>query len=575
MTRRRHALLVAGISIALLTGFLPVTGAIGELTGASSPALPTGGTGLTACEGRTPHRPVEISEDQGPEGFILGHNPATGEPIYRPGSGVVAGNGTAANPYVIAGWCISDETTPSDSSGIRIADTTAHVLVRDNLVCCGFFEGVDIFRVADGTVRVQGNVLVDNYQALEAIRSTDLEIANNTIAHNDATGVWLYRSPGAVLSNNAIRDSGGEYGTGVLVRRSPAARLADNTIAGNTRGVSVDHSGEVTFVGNTFSRNTGAGISFFESTDATVTANRFQEDGLYFHGWELDELRHDVDASNTVNGQPLRYVVDAEDVRISEPVGQLLIVNSTNVSVRDATLRRADVGLFSAAATNVSVASSDSSNNSLYGISLREGRDVTVADTTVAGNGIGGIDAEDVDNLTLTDDTVTRNALIGIDLDYGDRPRLRNNTVTENGAAASPYGGGVGISLGAVDQGLLANNTVADNEGTGIQLGDFALAGGFVVNASDNRLEDNVVTENEIGVLVAGEVFGTDVHGNNLHDNGAGIGLNATEAAGEVDATENWWGCADGPDDPACDDVLGNATYDPWLTSPNPDAGAS
>jgi hypothetical protein len=49
---------------------------------------------------------VHHPREQGRNGFVW-DGPVTGDQVYRPGSGVVAGYGTAANPYVIEGWCIS------------------------------------------------------------------------------------------------------------------------------------------------------------------------------------------------------------------------------------------------------------------------------------------------------------------------------------------------------------------------------------------------------------------------------------------------------------------------------------
>lgn len=56
--------------------------------------------------GRESHPPIRIDGERGPQGIVVGQDPATGEPIYRPGSGVTDGRGTAQDPHVIEGWCI-------------------------------------------------------------------------------------------------------------------------------------------------------------------------------------------------------------------------------------------------------------------------------------------------------------------------------------------------------------------------------------------------------------------------------------------------------------------------------------
>ncbi len=57
-----------------------------------------------------------------------------------------------------------------------------------------------------------------------------------------------------------------------------------------------------------------------------------------------------------------------------------------------------------------------------------------------------------------------------------------------------------------------------------------------------------------------------DVHWNNLNGGGAGL-VNLGTAA--VDATDNWWGCGQGPGGNGCSSVMGpNVTVDPALSSP-------
>ena len=57
-----------------------------------------------------------------------------------------------------------------------------------------------------------------------------------------------------------------------------------------------------------------------------------------------------------------------------------------------------------------------------------------------------------------------------------------------------------------------------------------------------------------------------NAHQNNLNGNGVGI---ANLGKGSVDATNNWWGCAKGPNAPGCSSVTGpNVQVSPWLSSP-------
>lgn len=132
---------------------------------------------------------------------------------------------------------------------------------------------------------------------------------------------------------------------------------------------------------------------------------------------------------------------------------------------------------------------------------------------------------------------------------------------------------------------VLVHNTTIQNSDEGIDVSS-DVAGARVENvtvtgaerALNVRADNSTWTHNELsaytGVGMRVEVANVTVRQTNFDDTG-GTGLDALNATDTVDARHNWWGCADGPDDPACDDVGGDAIYDPWLTALNPAAGSS
>jgi nitrous oxidase accessory protein NosD len=85
----------------------------------------------------------------------------------------------------------------------------------------------------------------------------------------------------------------------------------------------------------------------------------------------------------------------------------------------------------------------------------------------------------------------------------------------------------------------------------------------------------NVIRDNGVGVLV--ESGGAPLAGGSLRDNeiaeSRGVGVDAL-AAGPFDASENFWGCAEGPGGEYCDEAVGDVTTDPFATAPPPCTGA-
>lgn len=224
------------LGLALATATIPAAGSpfppAGPIAGvpgqAPSQAPPGSGPAESRC---TPHPPIRISEEQGPDGFILGHDPATGQPIYRPGSGVVDGAGTADDPYVIEGWCIapvpeilSDASDPLSATtgndiypvAVLIRDTTAHVVVRGSVI------GGQPADAPAPQSAIQGT-------GLTLYRASNVKIANNTITGHGA-GVFLHKASQVRLETNVVARNDDE---GVFVLDSSEIRVADSDIRDN------------------------------------------------------------------------------------------------------------------------------------------------------------------------------------------------------------------------------------------------------------------------------------------------------------------------------------------------------
>jgi parallel beta-helix repeat protein len=105
--------------------------------------------------------------------------------------------------------------------------------------------------------------------------------------------------------------------------------------------------------GNIISNNR-LGIFGKQVTNLTIRNNRFINDGVTFYPYDIEEqqppllknhFRHTI-IDNTVNGEPLLYYVDKNDIVISSGVGQLIAVNCTNLTLKNITVNHADFEVF-------------------------------------------------------------------------------------------------------------------------------------------------------------------------------------------------------------------------------------
>jgi hypothetical protein len=75
------------------------------------------------------------------------------------------------------------------------------------------------------------------------------------------------------------------------------------------------------------------------------------------------------------------------------------------------------------------------------------------------------------------------------------------------------------------------------------------------------------VIEDEADDIVANTPGQVNVHLNDLLGGDTNIGVDNI-GTGTVDATENWWGCPQGPDKDGCTTVSGAVSFTPWLRHP-------
>ena len=190
-----------------------------------------------------------------------------------------------------------------------------------------------------------------------------------------------------------------------------------------------------------------------------------------------------------------------------------------------------------AGASNVLVEENAFSGNPIAAIDLQP--PAPIVDVAVSGNTVD--DGPGISIAKLGDGAIEDNTFTGWS---GAAILLRDATdVVVDGnsmaAPASPTARGVQVSAGSAGT---TNLDILGNDISGAAEG---------VHVEDNSLTDTL-----------------DVHHNRIAGNDSGVD-NASTGGDQVDATNNWWGCNEGPGQPGCDDVdevvPGTVEFEPWL----------
>jgi Right handed beta helix region len=126
----------------------------------------------------------------------------------------------------------------------------------------------------------------------------------------------------------------------------------------------------------------------------------------------------------------------------------------------------------------------------------------------------------------------------------------------------------------------LNDNLIIGNRisGNGADTADAATSGPTGINifgvspVTGTVIEGNLI-EDEAEDIVTKTPAEVNVHFNDLLGGNIGVDNIGT---GTVDATENWWGCPNGPSTVGCTNVKGNGvSFTPWLTHPVPNVSPS
>lgn len=185
---------------------------------------------------------------------------------------------------------------------------------------------------------ISGNIIRYN---LEGITAGDNNfISNNTIEHNEGTGIGC-SGPGNYISENVITNNGG----GVFFP-SPSNTLINNTIFNCEGGITL-----------------WANETIMRGNNMTGNDCHFYFDG----GKKLNLYIQDIDESNTIDGKPMYYWINQHDKMIPSDAGYVALVNCTNVTVCGLDLKRNGHGVLMAFTENSTIYNCNMSNN-IFGI---------------------------------------------------------------------------------------------------------------------------------------------------------------------------------------------------------------
>jgi parallel beta-helix repeat protein len=251
---------------------------------------------------------------------------------------------------------------------------------------------------------------------------------------------------------------------------------------------SLDYAGifvasEGVTITDTTTLNNYHGILLYGAVNATLRNNNMTGNRYNFgvEGYSVTDFIHEVDASNTVNGKSVYYLVNKDGETIPADAGYVAIVNSSNIVVRDLQLQSNYEGVLFVGTVNSLVENVNASDN-YYGFCLAFSHNNTV-EGNLASNDYIGIYVEESESNNVGGNTLMRNGE-GIDLYYSEGHIIDFNKLSNNG---------LGLYVQKSNNNTINGNEVSNNT-----------AGLVIEESSYSVLRNNSMTANRYNFGVTG-----------------------------------------------------------------------
>jgi len=335
--------------------------------------------------------------------------------------------------------------------------------------------------VNDSIVVEKNNVVVDGagyiLQGTGNGIGIDLSERNNTTIRNMEInrfyyGIWLDMSSENSISGNNITNNE----VGIDLNQSSNNSIYGNDMMNNWRGTSFWHSSNNSIYGNNVTNNDHGiwigessnfnsisennvtnndhGIWLDYSSNNTLRGNSMTNNGYNFGVWgeSLSDFVNDVDASNTVDGEPVYYWIEMRDVAVPLDAGYVALINCINITVQDLNLIKNRQGVLLAYTTNSTITRNNlasnwhgvwlwySSNNNISGDNITNNelgiRLINSSRNNVTGNNLATNNDEGIYIWGSSNNTVAGNTMInnwrGISLWYSSNNSIYKNNITAN-----------------------------------------------------------------------------------------------------------------------------------------------
>jgi len=312
------------------------------------------------------------------------------------------------------------------------------------------------------SVKIKNNMITGFYNAIELNFVDGSVIRNNQISNTQNSAISLFSSElNTIVYNNISQTSNGIK------------------ISGSTQGNSIENN---TILSSVY------GIELLLTKGTTIKSNvliggtlKFDEIDPAYEPYLQDEV-----VNNTIDGNPIKYLSNANNITLTGNYGQIFLVKCTNVNLTDIVVQSIDTGIIIAQSSDIKLSRITAMNHSNIGIEFYDSENSYIQNSTIS-NSYTGISLRHTQTTNVFNSTIENNS-IGI---YIESSSSANNIIQTNfdhNTNAILLEGGknnihrslftnsknyaIEVHLSSMNAKILDNDFISNNVGNGSQISD-------------------------------------------------------------------------------------------------------
>ncbi|MCW4017192.1 MAG: right-handed parallel beta-helix repeat-containing protein [Candidatus Bathyarchaeota archaeon] len=265
--------------------------------------------------------------------------------------------------------------------GIFLTASNNAVITQNNITGCG--------------IEIQsssGNLITDN----KVSRNINFgDVHDSRVLRNTASSLTLSWSSTVTVTNNTFSD--------------PERVDRGLRSVGDEGAIYVDNCGSCGFFNNTLERK-AIGVNIWQSTNLIFSGNTLRDNQVGFKLWGSD-LQHNlqsIDNTNTVNGNPVYFLVNRTNFQVPPNAGWIAAVDCENITVQNWVSTPNWDGILFLNVKNAKITCCNLTGN-FNAIHLISSRNIEISKNLIVNNGYAAIYLKTAAECTITENHVADN----------------------------------------------------------------------------------------------------------------------------------------------------------------------